>query len=298
MPRVSVVIAARDAGGTITEALGSVRAQSYRDWEVIVVDDGSADATGELAAQHGARVVRHEVAQGPAAARNAGAAVATGELLATLDADDAWREGFLATQVAAFDRAPRRPGVVSCDAVVRGVDGRLSDATWHQLVGPPPENVEQLLRANTIFTSVVLARDLFEAAGGYAADMVHAEDYDLWLRIAAAGHPLVHTPRALAVYRLSPDGLSADRLKLAAGTREAYDRALRRGNLTRRQRGIARRQRRLYDLLIRRADVSGLARLKLAPALMRVVLEHPERWSGWLRAGRTRAGGRFSRELR
>src|SRR5207253_10816654 len=106
-PDVSVVIPAFNAASTIDAALQSVFAQTYRSFEVIVVDDGSEDATAARVAEWGDRVVYvRQPNGGPGRARNVGIAHARGRLIAILDADDAWMPRKLQQQVAYFDRFP------------------------------------------------------------------------------------------------------------------------------------------------------------------------------------------------
>src|SRR5262245_32619321 len=108
MPEVSVVIPAYNAGRTIAAALESVFAQTYRDFEVIVVDDGSDDDTATCLGPWRDRIayVRSGPNGGPARARNIGIAHARGRLIAFLDADDAWMPRKLHRQVEYFDRFP------------------------------------------------------------------------------------------------------------------------------------------------------------------------------------------------
>lgn len=299
MPRVSVVIAARDATATLAQTLASVVAQDFSDWEVVVVDDGSTDATGELAAGFDprVRVVLNEQALGPSGARNRGVDEARGELVATLDADDLWLPEYLARQVALLDAeqdAGRRIGLVACDAHLIGPAGEPL-GRWSERVGHVERpTLSDLLATNLIFTSVLLPRDVFLATGGYSRDLVWGEDHDLWLRIAQAGWEIVVAPDPLACYRLRPDSLSSQSARLAQGARDVYGRALARGGLTAPQRRLARRRARLFALLVERARVaespSLAARLALLPRTARVALEHPERWLAWLRRGPRAAG--------
>jgi glycosyltransferase involved in cell wall biosynthesis len=109
--RVSAVIPARDSAAFLAEALESIRAQLPPPGEIVVVDDGSRDATAEIAASGaGVRLVR-QPPLGIAAARNAGARAARGEWLAFLDADDLWLPGKLARQLAALAEEPGLDGV-------------------------------------------------------------------------------------------------------------------------------------------------------------------------------------------
>src|SRR5215212_10925703 len=101
MPLVSVIIPAYNAGRTITAAVGSVLAQTFRDYEIVVADDGSTDDTGQCVARFGERVtyLRQDNA-GPASARNLALRHATGKYVAFLDADDVWLPRKLERQIA------------------------------------------------------------------------------------------------------------------------------------------------------------------------------------------------------
>ncbi len=107
MPRVSVIIPAHDSAAHLPETLVSVEAQTFTDWEVVAVDDGSRDATSEILTAAGPRVraLRNESARGPAAARNRALAAATGELAVFLDADDLLEPRYLERQIACLERA-------------------------------------------------------------------------------------------------------------------------------------------------------------------------------------------------
>src|SRR5690349_18103068 len=104
-PRVSVVVPVRDGERFLAEALGSAAAQTPAAHELLVVDDGSADGSAELAERLGARVLR-QAREGQAAARNLGVRAATGELVAFLDADDLWPARSLERRLAAMRAHP------------------------------------------------------------------------------------------------------------------------------------------------------------------------------------------------
>jgi glycosyltransferase involved in cell wall biosynthesis len=305
MPRVSVIVAAHEAAETLPATLASVAAQTFSDWEVVVCDDASTDATGDAArAALGERVtvVRNEVAQGPGGARNAAVAAATGELLATLDADDLWLPDFLETQVGAYDRATlgrMRVGLVTCDARFESPSGE-DRGTWFGAVGrAEPLTLTALLRTNHVFTSVLCPAHVWREAGGQEPSLWIAQDYDLWVRIVEAGWAALVTDRILAVYRVAEGGISANTVRLAADTRAVMQRALERGRLTGEQRRVARRHIRLQELVEARAAIADARhgghpvlsrRLRLLPRLVRVAAEHPERWAHWLRRGPRDAG--------
>ena len=305
-PRVSVIVAARDAVATLPQTLGSVQAQTFEDWEIVVVDDGSADRTGDVARSSGdrVRVLRNERAEGPGAARNRGVREARGELIAMLDSDDAWLPPYLERQVAALDAARaagRRVGAVCCDAFLVGPDGPTGQL-WSERVGRADRvDLDTLLRENVVFTSVLCPRDVFLELSGYDPDpRLGVEDYDLWLRMVERGWEIVVNPEPLAHYRLGGEARSAKVERMAAGAALVLDRTLGRGNLTPSQRRLARKRRRVFRVVELRArsaaQASPLRRLALAartaPLLLLSALEHPERWRHWLREGPRSVGAR------
>ena len=178
--RLSVVIPAHDAEGTVAAAIASARAQTLPPDEVVVVDDGSTDGTASVAASCGATVVR-QAQGGPSAARNAGVDASSGEWIAFLDADDEWHPDKLARQMP-----------------YAGVDGTVLVATdWSRalVAGPAPAEVptsvltsEQILLLNRFQTStVLLERSAFYAAGSFDPSLDGVEDWDMWLRASCRG---------------------------------------------------------------------------------------------------------------
>lgn len=305
-PRVSVVIAARNAEATLGDTLASVQAQTFPDWEIVVVDDGSTDSTAAIAqaAAGPVRVLRNEQARGPGAARNRAAREARGSLLATLDSDDAWKPRYLESQVAAYDRASSGPiavGAVCCDADLVGDEGPTGER-WSDRVGPIRRiDTLALLEENVVFTSVLMPRGPFLALGGYAEDQrLGVEDYDLWLRMLEAGHRIVFNPEVLALYRLGSGSRSAKVQAMAEGAQMCLTRALERGAMSPRERRAARRRRRAFGAVAARARLAGetdsrrraLGLARAAPRIALSVLEHPGRWSHWLREGPRSAGAR------
>ena len=200
MPAVSVIIPTHNRAQFLSEAIDSVFAQTYQDWELIVVDDGSTDATPDVVQRYGQRghPVRyhHQTPQGPGAARNAGLALATGEFIAFLDDDDLWLPKKLGTQVGYLRHHPDA-GFVYCPMQILEPDGRwggrkpsaVHEPTW-----------EALLRHSFIPPSVVARRVCFDTCGAFAEGLAVAEDYDLWLRVGRQ-FPFGATTEPLAVYR-------------------------------------------------------------------------------------------------
>jgi glycosyltransferase involved in cell wall biosynthesis len=284
---VSVIVPAYNAAAHLPRCLDSIAAQTYADWEAIVVDDGSADDTAAVAERDDPRLrlVRSPTNVGLASARNLGIESARGELLALLDADDAWRPEYLERMVALYDAAPGRVGLVTCNA--RFVEGGVESADTYLDRFPRPERVgvDELLEGNCVFISVLAPRAVVDEAGGFAAGMRSAEDHDLWLRIAEAGYEIVATGEPLVLYTLAPGQLSANLAGMAAGGEEVYRRALERGRLTRAQRRRAARQLRLMQAASL-AAARRRPRLAELPLVARVVAENPSHWTGWLKRAR------------
>lgn len=198
---IAVVIAAYNAAATLAEALESVAAQTLRPREVVVVDDGSTDATPVIARAHGARVISVPNG-GAAAARNIGVRATTAPWIAFVDADDAWVADKLARQAARFADGP----MSYTDAwIVEGaVEKRVSDIA----ICPSGRILEPLLLNNVItLSSVIVRRDVLLQAGGFPEGPRAVHDWPLWLRIAA-DHPILFIDQPLVRYRVSPTGIS------------------------------------------------------------------------------------------
>lgn len=222
MPAAGVVIPVHGFAPYLAEALDSVLAQDPV--AVVVVDDGCHPAL-ELHPDHAGRVtvVRRERASGPAAARAAGleALPAGVDAVALCDADDAWEPGKLEAQLRALEADPGA-ALVFGRATIVGPDGRTTGERWAE-PAPGPLAVADLYAANPIPTSsVLLRRSALEAAGGFEAPVHVAEDWELWLRLAARGGRIVCVPEAGIRYRRHPAGLTADVERLAAAQLEVH----------------------------------------------------------------------------
>lgn len=205
-PHVSVVIPAYNAAQTLGQTLDALLAQTYPRWEAIVVDDGSSDATAELAARFAAadsrvRVLR-QANQGPPGARNAGLALASAPWLLCLDADDWLAPTFLARLTGALEANPALDAV-HCAWVRVSPAGEISGPFY----GPPDEDLFPALTSScTLDTPGVclVRRSLVEAVGGFDPRRRHADDWDLWLRLARAGARFGAVREPLFFYRLQP----------------------------------------------------------------------------------------------
>ncbi|HEX8157542.1 MAG TPA: glycosyltransferase family A protein [Solirubrobacteraceae bacterium] len=213
---VGVIVPVHGFAPYLAEALDCVLAQEPRPEAVIVVDDASPEPLA-LHPDHAPHctLVRRERCGGPAAARASGleALGAAVELVALCDADDAWTVGKLAAQLDALEHS-KDAALCFGRALVVGADGRATGERWKELAGGShsgPSLVAQLYEFNSIPTSsVALRRTALEAAGGFESSVRLAEDWDLWLRMAARGELFVCAPGAIVRYRRHSDGLTAD----------------------------------------------------------------------------------------
>ena len=196
-PLVSVIIPTYNRGWILKEAIDSVLAQDYKDFELIVVDDGSSDNTREILDSYGRDlIVLRQANKGVSAARNRGIAAADGQLIAFLDSDDIWRPRKLSRQVDFFNSTP--------DAVIN-----QTEEIWIRngvRVNPKRRHRK---RSGMIFehslglclispSAVMIQKALFNAVGVFDENLAACEDYDLWLRISCR-YPvhLIDTPLIL-----------------------------------------------------------------------------------------------------
>jgi glycosyltransferase involved in cell wall biosynthesis len=174
----SVIVPTRDRADVLGRALRSVLAQTFPDFEVVVVDDGSGDGTREVVDALGDPRVRYVYRDhaGVSAARNVGAAQATGRYLTFLDSDDEALPGWL--EALAEGLAHPRVGIVCCGAQVsaRGDDDRVR---LPASMGPAFRHQEGLFLAGTF----ALRREIFEGVGGYVAGLPYSENSELALRL-------------------------------------------------------------------------------------------------------------------
>lgn len=220
VPVVSVVVPAFNAAAYISPALQSVLAQTYRDIEVLVVDDASTDGTVAVvtalaAADRRIRLIRRATNGGPAAARNAGLAAAAGRYTAFLDADDTWLPDKLARQVAAFEAHPGAV-LVCCNArwVRDGVEeGTVYDGCRVESGGEAWRGMLEDVFVGT--PCAVVETATARALGGFDETLTVGEDQDLWLRLAFTG-AVIALPEVLVRYQLRDDGHMARHRALAA----------------------------------------------------------------------------------
>jgi glycosyltransferase involved in cell wall biosynthesis len=222
-PRFSVVVPAYNAAATIDACVMSVLRQTERDLELIVVDDGSTDVTaGRVAAVTDPRVVLHRQSnRGLAAARNAGTERASGEFVAFLDSDDLLLPSYLSRVRETLERDPGLDFVYSdawtFDDLSRRVR-RHTTAHYQRPPRPAPATAAGLLRElvlrNFIIIPVAVRRSVLLRHGGFDETMTSAEDWDMWLRLTAAGHRGAEAPGPNGLRREHGAQMSADHIRM------------------------------------------------------------------------------------
>lgn len=219
VPTVSILTPAYNAEAFLTDSIESVRQQTFTDFELLVVDDGSTDGTAAIAAQYAARDPRVRVSRqqnlGLPAARNAALARARGRYVALLDSDDMWMPTYLADQIGILERRPDL-AILSANAfnfggawdgqplLPAGPAAHLREVTLLDLV-----RVEDSVSILTVFR-----REVADTLGGWDTSFARSEDYDFWLRALASGFRLAINPQPLAFYRRHANSLSSNELAM------------------------------------------------------------------------------------
>jgi glycosyltransferase involved in cell wall biosynthesis len=213
-PAVSIVLPAWNAGATLREALSAIRAQSFTDWEAVIVDDGSEDDTRAVAGAAAHEDRRFRVLSighaGIVEALRQGCAAVRGRYLARMDADDRMHPARLADQVALHERdhdlALSGTGVrMTGDGLG---EGRLRYEEWLNGLRTHADLMRDLfVECPLAHPTFMMRRDAYEAVGGYE-DHGWAEDYDLVMRVARAGYQLGKVNAPLLDWRESPGRLS------------------------------------------------------------------------------------------
>ncbi len=213
IPKVSVIVPAYNVSKYIQEALISLEKQTFSDFEVLIVDDGSTDDTAAVVQKFTRRDSRFKLLQkangGLSSARNYGISHAQGEYIALLDGDDVYHKDKLATHVARLYSRADVGVVYSASRTIRD-DGK---STFITLSGKPvyPNPLLALLCKNFVGhgSNAVFRRCLISEVGGFNESLRSWEDVDLWLRIAATQKwGFYREKRVLCYYRVRPSGLS------------------------------------------------------------------------------------------
>jgi len=183
LPTVSVIIPTFNRDWCLRDAIDSVLAQTFIDFELIVVDDGSTDRTLEILSEYGDRLRRiHQINRGVSAARNCGIGVSTGRLIAFLDSDDLWLPEKLAVQTAFFE-LNRSALICQTEELWIRNGMRVNPRKRHRK--PSGLIFEPSLTLCLVSPSAVMVRrELFNEVGLFDEQLPACEDYDLWLRVS------------------------------------------------------------------------------------------------------------------
>ncbi len=220
MPTISVVIPAYNAERTILETITSVQHQSFSDFELIVINDGSTDRTLELL--QGIKDERLKIFcyenGGISTARNRGILQATGEFIAFLDADDLWAPDKLELQLAALQQHPEAGVAYSWTYFMDEKEGDRSFYPFDQVLFEG--NVYAILLVYNFITSgsnILVRRQAVESVGGFDPKCAGAADWDYWIRLAAKWS-FVIVPKFQVFYRRSSGSMSTkvENMKKAA----------------------------------------------------------------------------------
>jgi glycosyltransferase involved in cell wall biosynthesis len=225
-PLVSIIVPAFNCAAYIGEALDSVFLQTFEDYEVIVVNDGSPDTPEIERVIDGYKdrlIYIRQKNQGPAAARNTAILRASGKYLALLDADDLWFPQYLALQLRILEDNPSID-MVCADAEIIG-DSVLAGKTFFELwPSEEPVTFEKLLNMNcAILTMGVVAhRQVLIQAGLFDTSFRRSEDYELWLRLAYEGKRISYNNQVIGKHRYHGASLAADVRRLIESQVRVY----------------------------------------------------------------------------
>ena len=237
-PRVSIVIPAYNSAEFIAETLDSVLAQKFREYEIIVVNDGSPDTEKferEIRTRLEEIIYIKQRNAGAGPARNLAIRHARAELIAFLDADDIWLPEYLAKQYVYLNR--NELDMVYCDATLFG-DRSAYRRTFMETA--PSDGVADFdaildLRCNVITSGTVARRDQLMEAGLFESERVRAHDFHLWLRMAKLGAKIGYQRNVLLKYRVHPASLSGDAISRLEREISAFQRVARTIDLSKAQ---------------------------------------------------------------
>ncbi len=232
IPRVSICVPAYNAEQFLPAALESVRNQTFKDWELIVTEDGSRDGAEQIVTDFAAsvpqpvRYLRNETNLGLPATRNAGITASRAEVVAFLDADDVWEPNHLEATVGRL---------LSTGADLAHGGSLLFDSdTGRELERRAPN--QEILAAFPLSlfegsyviqpSSVVMRKSLWERAGGFDPSFRYVEDREMWLRCARVGGRFVYTGSVTCRYRKHGDALSTHAAQMAVACARVFDKHL------------------------------------------------------------------------
>lgn len=212
---ISIVMPAYNAAGTIRDSIQSIFAQTVKDWELIVIDDGSKDDTTRILEELAAvdkriRFLKNEKNSGASYTRNRAVALARGEWIAFLDSDDLWRSDKLEKQLALIEK---HPNAVICYTASSFIDDK-GKSYGYVMEAEERVTYKMLLRKNLLSCSSVLIRASVMKNIKMPNDRMH-EDYFVWLTVLREYGEAYGVNEPLLIYRLSANSKSGNRLRSA-----------------------------------------------------------------------------------
>jgi glycosyltransferase involved in cell wall biosynthesis len=215
---LSVITPVYNVEAYLPACIESVLRQTFSDFELLVVDDGSTDGSAAIVAEYSARDPRVRGFRGPnrgvSHARNVAMQYARGRYFSFLDADDEWAPEFARTLVRVLDRQPDV-------AIVTGNALNEGGGPLHGLpVRPWPAEqepirfIDMIEHEDAVFIMSVFRREVYETIGGFNESLYRSEDYEFWLRAAAAGFRFVSHPEPLGLYRRRPGSATSDQASM------------------------------------------------------------------------------------
>ena len=222
MKKVSVIMPCYNDGKYIKEAIASVEAQTYPEWELIIIDDGSDDKETIViidSIQNKKIKIYHTEHLRPAGARNYGIEHADGEYILPVDSDDKIDPTYMEKAVQKIE-SDKKIGVVYCEADLFGE----KTGKWEL----PAYSFEKMLLDNVVFVTALFYREDWEKIGGFNTNMqAGMEDYDFWLGILELGKEIYQIPEILFHYRIKPvsrtTGFQSDYIQVQQVYRQIYD---------------------------------------------------------------------------
>jgi glycosyltransferase involved in cell wall biosynthesis len=227
-PRIAVIVPAYRVAPYLRDALDSLVAQDFENWEAVVIDDGSPDDAAAIVAPYLADPRITFLAtenRGVSAARNTAIAHSRAPLIALLDGDDRLAPNYLSTMVAALDANPAA-AFATCNARFFGSGARVGKTVAEGRNMAPIGTIETVLdRSFNVYCGTTFRRTGFERVGGFDVEMRGSEDLDFWVRLLIDGGHAIYVDQVLGEYRVRPQSASVDRLLLLEGAHRVCTKA-------------------------------------------------------------------------
>jgi len=229
MPKVSVIIPCYNASATIRETLDSLRCQTFRTFEVIVVNDGSTDDTGTILGIYTKQFneklkIITQINKGQAVAKNVGIEHSSGEFIAFLDSDDLWAPDKLEKQ---YDYMQLNPGIAMSYTEAYKIDEKgecINTISANPAFrGKCFENL--VLHNNIVASSVMVRRDVLDKVGFFDTELAACENWDLWISISRY-YPINFIEHPLTFYRVHKDNMSKNWTKMYRARLQVIDKHL------------------------------------------------------------------------